>query len=43
MSKLSKSNVGMEAARSFGGLSQVHVHAAGVDIGAHEIIRELHD
>lgn len=38
MSKLSKPNVGMEEARPLGGMSQVHAHAAGVDIGAHEIL-----
>ena len=38
MSKLSKPNVGLEEARPFGGMSQVHAHAAGVDIGAHEIM-----
>ena len=38
MSKLSKPNRGMEEARPFGGMSQVHAHAAGVDIGAHEIM-----
>jgi transposase len=38
MSKLSKPNEGMEEARSFGGMRQVHGHAAGVDIGAHEIM-----
>jgi hypothetical protein len=38
MSKLSKPNIGLEEARPFGGMSQVHAHAAGVDIGAHEIM-----
>jgi len=38
MSKLSKPNVGLEEARPFAGMSQVHPHAAGVDIGAHEIM-----
>jgi transposase len=38
MSKLSKPNVGLEEARPFAGMSQVHRHAAGVDIGAHEIM-----
>ena len=38
MSKLSKPNVEMEEARSFEGMRQVHGHAAGVDIGAHEIM-----
>ena len=38
MSKLSKANVGLEEARPFAGMSQVHTHAAGVDIGAHEIM-----
>jgi transposase len=36
MSKLSKPNGGLEEARPFVGMSQVHAHAAGVDIGAHE-------
>jgi transposase len=38
MSKLSKPNVGLEEVRPFGGMSKVHAHAAGVDIGAHEIM-----
>jgi transposase len=38
MSRLSKPNVGLEEARPFAGMSQVHEHAAGVDIGAHEIM-----
>ena len=38
MSKLSKPNVGLEEARPFAGMCQVHEHAAGVDIGAHEIM-----
>lgn len=38
MSKLSKPNVGMEEARLFAGMSQVNANAAGVDIGAHEIM-----
>ena len=38
MSKLSKPNVGLEEARPFVGMSEVHAHAAGVDIGAHEIM-----
>ena len=32
MSKLSKPNVGLEEARPFAGMSQVHAHAAGMDI-----------
>jgi len=38
MSKLSKPNPGLEEARAFTGMSQVHAHAAGVDVGAHEIM-----
>jgi transposase len=38
MSKLRKPNVGTEEARPFAGMSQVHTQAAGVDIGAHEIM-----
>jgi transposase len=38
MSKLSKPNGGLAEARPFAGMSQVHAHAAGVDIGAHEIM-----
>jgi transposase len=38
MSKLSKPNVGLEEARPFAGMSQVDPNAAGVDIGAHEIM-----
>jgi len=38
MSKLSKANVGLAEARPFAGMSQVHEHAAGVDVGAHEIM-----
>ena len=38
MSKLSRPNVGLEEARPFSGMSEVHAHAAGVDIGAHEIM-----
>lgn len=38
MSKLSKPNVGLEEARPFAGMRQVHAQAAGVDIGAHEIM-----
>jgi transposase len=38
MSKLSRPNVGMEEARPFGSMRRVHAHAAGVDIGAHEIM-----
>jgi transposase len=35
---LSKPNAGLEEARPFAGMSQVHSNAAGVDIGAHEIM-----
>jgi transposase len=38
MRKLSKPNVGLAEGRPFAGMSQVHTHAAGVDIGAHEIM-----
>lgn len=38
MSRLSKPNLGMAEARPFAGMSQVHEHAAGVDVGAHEIM-----
>ena len=38
MSKLSQPNVGLEEARPFAGMSQVHPNAAGIDIGAHEIM-----
>lgn len=38
MSKLSQPNVGLEEARPFAGMSQVNGNAAGVDIGAHEIM-----
>ena len=38
MSKLSKPNIGLEEARPFAGMSQVQPNAAGVDIGAHEIM-----
>ena len=38
MSKLSKPNQSLEEARPFAGMSQVHPKAAGVDIGAHEIM-----
>jgi transposase len=38
MSRLSKPNAGLEEARLFAGMSQVHPNAAGVDIGAHEIM-----
>lgn len=38
MSKMSNPNVGMEEARPFAGMSQVNANAAGVDIGAHEIM-----
>lgn len=36
--KLSKPNLELEEARPFAGMSQVHEHAAGVDVGAHEIM-----
>ena len=38
MSRLSKPNEGMAEARPFAGMSQVHEHAAGIDVGAHEIM-----
>ena len=38
MSRLSKPNPILEEARPFQGLSQVNQNAAGVDIGAHEIM-----
>ena len=38
MSKLSQPNAKLAQARPFAGMSQVHQHAAGVDIGAHEIM-----
>ncbi len=38
MSKLSKSKVGLVEARTFAGMSKVNPNAAGVDIGAHEIM-----
>jgi len=38
MSKLSRPNAGLEEARPFAGMSQVNANAAGVDIGAHEIM-----
>jgi len=38
MSKLSKPNIGLEQARPFAGMRQVHPNAAGVDIGAQEIV-----
>ena len=38
MSRLSKPNVGLEVARPFAGMSKVNSNAAGVDIGAHEIM-----
>ena len=38
MSKLSKPNPGLVEARPFAGMSQVNPHAAGVDLGAHEIM-----
>jgi transposase len=36
--KLSKRNVSLEEARPFDGMSRVNANAAGVDIGAHEIM-----
>jgi len=38
MGKLSKINSSLEEARPFGGMSQINSDAAGVDIGAHEIM-----
>jgi transposase len=38
MSKLSKPNVALESARPFQGMNTVNENAAGVDIGAHEIM-----
>lgn len=38
MGKLSKANVSMEEARPFDGMSHINPNAAGVDIGAHEIM-----
>ena len=38
MSKLSKANSSLAEVRPFAGMSQVNRHAAGVDIGAHEIM-----
>lgn len=38
MSKLSRPKLGLEEARPFAGMSQVNPNAAGVDIGAHEIV-----
>ena len=38
MSKLSKPNTSLAEVRPFAGMSQVNPHAAGVDIGAHEIM-----
>ena len=38
MSKLSKSNTALEEARPFQAMSKVNENAAGVDIGAHEIM-----
>ena len=38
MSKLSKPNVGLEEARPCAGMRPVNANAAGVDIGAHEIM-----
>jgi transposase len=38
MSRLSKHNTKLTESRPFVGMSQVHANAAGVDIGAHEIM-----
>ncbi len=38
MSKLSQPNHSLAEVRPFAGMSQVNPHAAGVDIGAHEIV-----
>jgi len=38
MSKLSNPNTSLAEVRPFAGMSQVNPHAAGVDIGAHEIM-----
>ena len=38
MSRLSKPNTSLEEARPFQGMSLVNQNAAGVDIGAHEIM-----
>ncbi|HSL42654.1 MAG TPA: IS110 family transposase [Anaerolineales bacterium] len=38
MSRLSRPNMGMAEARPFAGMSQVHAHATGADVGAHEIM-----
>ena len=38
MSKLSKRNPKLAESRPFAGMSQIHAHAAGIDIGAHEIM-----
>ncbi|BDV00143.1 hypothetical protein TDMWS_02280 [Thermodesulfomicrobium sp. WS] len=38
MSKLSQPNSTLSEARPFASMSQVHPHAAGVDLGAHEIM-----
>jgi transposase len=38
MSRLSHPNTKLATARPFAGMSQIHPHAAGVDIGAHEIM-----
>ena len=38
MSKLSKPNLSTTEARPVAGMNQVHTHAAGVDLGAHEIM-----
>ena len=38
MSRLSKPNTALEESRPFQGMSMVNENAAGVDIGAHEIM-----
>ena len=38
MSRLSRSNTKLAQARPFAGMSQLQAYAAGVDIGAHEIM-----
>ncbi len=38
MSKLSQPNTTLTEARPFASMSRIHPHAAGVDIGAHEIM-----
>jgi len=38
MSKLSQPNRQSAETRPFAGMSRVHLHAAGLDIGVHEIM-----